>query len=547
VIGSTLEHARQAFTKRAWFDAYTGFSAADTQSPLSDPEDLERLATAAFLVGKDEASVAARTRAHALYLERSDPIRAAGAAYWLAFSIIDNPAQRAHAIGWLARARRLIEEAKQPCVEEGWILCSSGLLYVMERDVASARAAFARAAEIGARFQNPDLVALARHGHGRCLLALGSTSDGLALLDEVMIAVTNGEIGPLVSGVVYCSVISACYDLFDLRRAQEWTTALQAWCASQPDLVPFRGYCLIRRSELLQLHGEWQEAIDDARRACERAAMGARQPETGVAHYQLGELHRLRGEWTQAEEAFRLANQAGRKPFPGLALLRFSQGLTEAADASIRLALQEAREPRVRVPLLRAAVEIFLGTHDIARAREASEELGRIAKQIDSPYIRAVSSQAAGELQLADGDTTAALDSLRMAFVAWQELAVPYEMARVRAAMGVAYKQLGDQEGAHLEFETAQEQFEQLGARSEAARIEALLPSRQDTSNAGGLTGREVEVLRLIATGATNRAIATRLGISEKTVARHISNIFTKLDLPSRAAATAYAYEHKLV
>ncbi|MGE5814156.1 MAG: DNA-binding response regulator, partial [Acidobacteriota bacterium] len=235
---------------------------------------------------------------------------------------MDNPALRARATGWLARARRLIEDAKQPCVEEGWVLCSTGYLHVVERDVDSARAAFARAAEIGERFQNRDLQALARHGHGRCLLALGSISDGLALLDEVMIGITNGEVGPIISGVVYCSVISACYDLFDLGRAQEWTMALQAWCTSHPDLVPFRGYCLIRRSELLQLHGEWQDAINDARRACERAGTGARQPEAGGAYYQLGELHRLRGELSEAEEAYRLANPAGRKPYPGLALLR---------------------------------------------------------------------------------------------------------------------------------------------------------------------------------------------------------------------------------
>lgn len=490
--------------------------------------------------------MAARTRAHALYLERGEPIRAAGAAYWLAFSIMDNPALRAQATGWLARARRLIEDAKQPCVEEGWVLCSTGYLHVVERDVDSARAAFARAAEIGERFQNRDLQALARHGHGRCLLALGRISDGLALLDEVMIGVTNGEIGPIVSGVVYCSVISACYDLFDLGRAQEWTMALQAWCASHPDLVPFRGYCLIRRSELLQLHGEWQDAINDARRACERASTGPRQPEAGGAYYQLGELHRLRGELPEAEEAYRLANQAGRKPYPGLALLRLRQGQAEAAEASIRLALQEARDTRARVPLLRAAVEIMLARRDVAGARGASEELETLAKHIESPYVRAVSSHATGEVELAQGEATAALEALRPAFEAWQELDAPYEAARVRGAMGLAYRLLGDREGAQLEFEAAQEQFEQLGAKPDAARIDALLPPRQATAEAG-LTGREVEVLRLIATGVTNRTIAVRLGISEKTVARHVSNIFTKLNLTSRAAATAYAYEHKLV
>jgi DNA-binding CsgD family transcriptional regulator len=547
VNGSTdLEHARQAFAKRAWLEAYSSFGAADSQTSL-DPEDLEQLAIAAYLVARDDAAVAAHMRAHALFLERGDPIRAAGAAFWLAFLFIDDPARRAQARGWLARARRLIDDARQSCAEEGWIVCSDGYLHVLERDHSLACDTFARAAEIGEQFHNRDLVALARQGQGRCLLALGRVAEGLALLDEVMIAVTSGEVGPIISGVVYCSVISACQDLFDMHRAQEWTTALQAWCSSQPDLVPFRGYCLIHRSELLQLHGEWDGAMADARRACERSVPGARQPELGGAYYQLGELHRLRGELPEAEEAYRLANQAGRKPYPGLALLRLEQGNPEASEASIRLALQEAREPRSRVPLLGAAVEIMLATSNVAGAHEASDQLVHMASQMDSPFLRAMSWHAAGRVHLAEKDTVRALDVLRAAFAGWQELAAPYEAAKVRVSIGLVYRELGDEEGARLELEAAQEQLEHLGARSEAERVEALLSARHEHLGTGSLTGREVEVLRLIATGATNRAIASRLGISEKTVARHISNIFMKLGLSSRAGATAYAYEHKLI
>jgi DNA-binding CsgD family transcriptional regulator len=541
----THEEGRAAFDKGSWSEAYALLSAADERAPL-DPGDLDRLATAAYLTGEDAVSVQTRTRAHAAFLERGEPIRAALSAFWLAFTIIDRPDQRAHAAGWLARAQRLIDEVKEPCVEQGWLLCGSARQRTAVGDIASAHAAFTQAAEIGSRFGNRDLMALARHGQGRTLLAMNQTTAGLALLDEVMVAVTGGEVAPIVAGIVYCSVISACHDLFDLRRAQEWTAALQGWCASHPDLVPFRGYCLIRRSELMRLHGAWQDAFAEVRRACDRLTDSPPQPEAGAAYYQLAELHRLRGEFAEADEAYRQASQAGRKPHPGLALLRLSQGHPEAADASIRLALQETRDGRGRVLLLCAGVEIMLARNDVAGARTASDELVQLAGRLDLPYPRAVSSQARGAVALAEGDPLPAVESLSTARSTWQELDAPYELAQVRVLMGLAYRELGDSEGAQLEFEAAHEAFDKLGATPAAARV-AALTAQTSPPVSTGLTGRELEVLRLIATGVTNRTIAARLVISEKTVARHVSNIFTKLDLPSRAAATAYAYEHKLV
>src|SRR5262245_2835093 len=351
----TLDQGQTAFESGAWSDSYRLLSAADAEAPL-DPADLERVAKAAYLIGEDAACVQALTRAHAGFLERGDPVHAAGTAIWLAFTMSDKSRQRAQAAGWLARAQRLLDDIKEPCVEQGWLLCGSARQRVASGDLPSAHAAFTQAAEIGARFGDVDLTALARHGQGRTLLAMNDVATGLALLDEVMVAVAGGEVAPIVTGAVYCSVITACHDLFDLRRAQEWTTALEGWCAANPDVVPFRGYCLIHRSELMRLHGAWQAALTEAERACDRLTDPPTQPEAGAAYYQVAELHRLRGEFAKADEAYRLASQAGRSPQPGLALLRLSQGQLDAAATSIHLALQEARDRRSRVLLLRAGV-----------------------------------------------------------------------------------------------------------------------------------------------------------------------------------------------
>jgi DNA-binding CsgD family transcriptional regulator len=544
---NTLEEGRAAFERGAWSESYRLLAVADAQTPL-DPADLDRLAMAAYLIGKDVDCVQALTKAHAGFLERGEAVRAARSALWLAFTLLDKSRQRAQAAGWLARAQRLLDDVKEPCVEEGWLLCGSARQRAATGDVAAAHAAFTQAAEIGARFGDVDLTALARHGQGRTLVAMNDTATGLALLDEVMVAVTGGEIGPIIAGAVYCSVISACHDLFDLRRAQEWTTALEGWCAAHPDVVPFRGHCLVYRSELMRLHGAWQAAFSEAQRACDRLTDPPARPEAGAAYYQIAELHRLRGEFAQADEAYRLASQAGRNPQPGLALLRSSQGQADAACASIRLALQEARDLRARVLLLRAAVEVMLAGNDIAGASEACNELVRIAGPLDVPFPRAVSSHAKGAIALAEGQPMPALEHLRAAIAAWHELDAPYELAQSRVLIGLAYRLLGDDDGAQLELEAAQDTFERLGAAPAAAQAAALTAQSPVSHRAGsGLTGREIEVLRLVATGAKNRTIAGRLRISEKTVARHVSNIFTKLDLSSRAAATAYAYRHKLI
>lgn len=538
-----IEAGRAAFARGAWCDAYALLLVADGRTPLG-PEALEELAAAAYLIGEEAMFVQATTRAYHSFVERGEKLRAARAAFWLAFTMFVHPHERAQAAGWLAHAQRLVQELGDPCVEEGWLLCFTGRQQAAVGDGTAAYDSFERAADIGARFGDRDLLAMARHGMGRALLMQGRRAEGIVLLDEAMVDVTAGAIAPIVAGIVYCSVLDACHREFDLRRAHEWTSAFQSWCTSHPDVVAFRGYCMIRRSELMQLHGAWDEALIEAERACERLG-GTTQPEVASAYYQSAELYRLRGEWERAEDAYRQASQAGRRPQPGLALLRLAQHQTEDAETAIRVALLECRDPWQRISMLSAAAEILLASGDMMAARAAADELASFAERTDAPFLQATSWRASGAITLAGGQPLTALESLRNAASVWREIDAPYELARTRLLIGTAYRELGDAEGAQLEFEAAQDAFERLGATPAAAEAEAL--ARRAPPATGNLTGREIEVLRLIATGVTNRTIAERLRISEKTVARHVSNIFIKLDIPSRAAATAYAYDHKLV
>jgi DNA-binding CsgD family transcriptional regulator len=534
------DRGRESFERRAWGDAFARLSEADGRSPL-EPEDLERLATAAYLIGRDDESARIWERAHREALERPDVERAVRCAFWLAYGLLGS-GQMALGGGWTARAQRLLDDHGRECVERGYLLFPVGMQAILGGDLEGSHATFGRAAEIGERHGDRDLVALARHGQGRALIRMGRADEGLALLDEVMISVTSDEVSPIVAGDVYCSVIEGCQESFDLRRAQDWTQALSRWCESQPDLVPYRGHCLLHRAELMQLRGAWEDAMDEVRQASARLAARPGRPSVGAALYQQGELHRLRGEVAAAEAAYRQAGDAGREPQPGLARLWLAQGRIRAAHAAIRRAVDEADDTVTRSRLLPALVEVTLAADDVPAARAGAGELARIAQELGAPLLRALAAHAQGAVLLAEDRPQDALGPLRRAWSDWQELGAPYEGARVRVLLALACRRLGDEETARMELDAARRVFQRLGAAGDVARL-----SGRPDARTGGLTARELQVLREVAAGKTNRAIAGELFLSEKTVARHVSNILGKLGLPSRSAATAYAYENGLV
>jgi DNA-binding CsgD family transcriptional regulator len=447
--------------------------------------------------------------------------------------------------GWFARAQRLLDCDPQERVERGYLLLPLVEQRLAAGDLDAAYDSAQNAVRIGERFGEADLVAIARHLQGGARLQQGRVKEGLALFDETMLAVTAGETSPLATGLVYCGVIEGCQLVYAVGRAHEWTAALAQWCDEQPEMLAFAGVCQVHRSELLQLRGTWSGALDAAQRAGERCR-GLNPRAEGAASYQQAEVHRLRGELDAAEAAYEASSRTGYEPQPGLSLLRAAQGRTEVGAAMIRRVLATSSHPLQRARLLPACVEIMIVAGEIEEARVACAELEAVAKTFDTDVLGALAAYARGAVLLSSGDAHAAHDLLRRSCNVFLQVEAPYAAARARELIGLCCRALGDGDGGRIELDAARVVFADLGASLDLARVQSLVrvPLRAPSH---ALTERELQVLRLVAEGKTNKAIAAELFLSDKTIERHLSNIFDKLDVRSRAAATAYAYQHALL
>ena len=536
-----LEHGRECYKRHAWGDAYQALLCADQAAALQ-ADDLERLATAAYLTGRDLEFQRVQERLHRVHVEVQDPERAARCAFWLAFTFLLR-GETGQSNAWIARGQRLVEN--RDCVERDYLLLLVAEQQLREGRGIAAHATLSQAVATGESFGDADLTAAARHLQGRALIQQGDVLAGLKRLDETMLAVVAGELSLMMTGFMYCSVIDACRQVYALDRAREWTSAFSSLCKQQPEMVAFSGTCLVHRAEIMQLQGAWPDALTEACRACERAERADRRP-PGAALYQQAEIHRLRGEFVKAEVAYRSASELGCEPQPGLALLRLAQGRADAACAAIRRLANATSDRLRRARLLPAHLEIMLAMGDVEETRRARDELRELAQALDSDILRAVVAQADGAIALLEDHARAAIDPLRSAFELWERFEAPYEAARVRVLIGHACRALGDDEAAALEHQAARSVFERLGAQPDLARLDAPKTCVQPASEPP-LTARELQVLRLISTGRTNKKIADELCLSERTIDRHVGNILSKLDVPSRTAATAYAYDHKLL
>jgi DNA-binding CsgD family transcriptional regulator len=533
------DDGRMLYAAQSWTAALRAFEQADRELPLP-AADLMRFAFCAFLLGHERQCIDLLGRAFRGFLEADDGAAAARAAFWLAF-VHESRGDPARAEAWGRRLAGIVDEASLDA-ERALVFSGLGHVALASSEPAQIRRALdlsRDAVKIAVPAGDTDTAVLSRLSAGWALLRLGSSAEGLAELDDAMAIVTSGEVRtPIVNGVAYCSVISASLRFADVARAREWTAAASDWCARHPELVPFRGECLVHRSVVKMLDGDWPGALDEAVRAGERLLPA----DAGLASYQIGELHRLAGRFAEAENAYRVANSAGRRPEPGLMLLRLAQGQLEAAVVSARRLDRELTGNAERAEFLQAYVEVMAAAGQAESAGRAADELANMAGPHPAPLPAARALTADGLARFTAGDLAGAAAALREASQRWHNLGMPYLEARARAGLGRCYAALGDDEASALEVDAARAAFERLGAAPDLAALPGPAPS-----STGPLTPREVDVVRLVAKGLTNRAVAEELVLSEKTVARHLANIYTKLGIASRTAATAYAYDNGLL
>lgn len=535
----SFSNAGSKATPQAWLESYRRLSGLDPGGLA--PEDLESLADVAWLLCHFTESTAARQHAYAGYLNDHDDGPAARSAWRLFWEHLYN-GDRVVALGWLRRARRHLAAIAEGA-EHGFVALADSELALNRGSLDEAVSSALRAIAIGERYDSHGVVGLGLTLQGRALIAQGKPDDGCSLLDEAMALVLSGELDAYFTGAVYCAVIAECREVVDMSRASQWTDAARVWCASLPAVTPFHGICRIHRGEVLGLRGEWEEAESEIRTAA--GELAEFKPRSAAdAYYALGEIRLRRGDATGAEDYFRRAHALGHDPQPGLALVRLAQGGKEAAATALRTALTNTSSSIHRARLLAAQVETALAARDQALAEGAAAGLSTIAEALHRPALDAMAARARGEVGLGKGDARGAMPDLLKAGAIWRDLRLPYEEAQTRVLIGKAARALGDEEGAMLEIQAALGAFEHLGAAADARRATDLMPPRIDRP--AGLTAREIEVLRLIARGKSNRVVAEALFISEHTVARHVQNIYAKLGVSSRASAAAFAVEKRL-
>ncbi len=535
-----LLQAREAFDRRDWVAAYEGLSSAGNDALLA--ADFADLATAAFLVGRHNDCIQALQRAHRAHLDAGNQSGAVRCAFWLAMTLMDR-GEVAVASGWISRAERLLDRSAEDTVEHGYVLFFWMLRHILGGDPETALAEAVALTAYGERFEDGDLLAAGLMAQGRCLLYLGRVPEGVRLLDEAMIGVSTGEVSPIFAGHTYCSLIEACQEISDFDRVAQWTTALTTWCGAQVGLVPFTGQCAVHRGQVMRVRGAFDQAIAELDAAVARYISSGTPAPAGLALAEKGDVLRIRGEYAAAEVAFDQAVGFGHDPQPAHALLMLARGRTEGAGSEVRRALREPRDPIHRSHLLPGAIDVLLAGDDVAGATSLVAELEALGNAFDSSSVSAMAGHAAGALALAEDRPEDALEALRGALERWQSLDWPYEAARTRVLLGRALRALDDEQSAEVEITAAAASLTALGAAPAAEEAHRLgAPGRLP----GGLTVREAEVLRMVASGKSNPAIAAELVLSEKTVARHLSNIFTKLDVSSRTAAAAYAFDHGL-
>lgn len=536
-----LVEAREAYERREWVAAYRALTDLDADDLRAD--DFAALATTAYLLGRQNDCVQALQRAFQANIDAGNEVAAARSALWLAL-VLSLGGEPAVGGGWAARATRILDGIDADVVERGYAMIHETFRCVFSGDFAGALDRAAVIVDYGERFAEPDLLAQGLNMRGRLLTHAGQVQEGLALMDESLVSVVAGEVSPIFSGIIYCTAIEACAWVCDYGRMSEWTRALTSWCDVQPGLVAFTGQCAVHRGQLMRLRGAFHDAIDELERAAERYALAGGAPAVGLAHEERGDVLRIIGDLDGAELAYEQAVMYGSRVQPGRALLWLARGDPAGAATAVRAVLDEVGDPIERNRILPAAVDIFVAAREIDEAAQLSGELDRIAEAFGCTALAAAAGRASGVVADARADPSAAVAAVRPAIDQWTKLGAPYEVARCRFVLGMALRSLGDEQSAVAELTMARDTFSNLDA-TPAARDVARWLEPDDVP--GGLSRREVEVLRLVAAGKSNSDIAAELVVADKTVARHLSNIFTKLDVHSRTAAAAFAFEHDLV